>query len=90
MNYDNFNLSLEEVDIMSCATIGDCEGNKDEVAQKKYVQDQLREIPTNELRKVLDNMDIEYNENDSKEIESLVVWDAACWLKADLTGSLYS
>ena len=89
MNYDNFSLTLGEIDIMNCATANDCDMDKG-VARKDYVQEQLRDIPTDELRKVLDNMGIEYDENDREEIESLVVWDAACWLKADLTGSLYS
>ena len=90
MKYDEFSLTLNEEDILSSATPDDCDGNKDEVARKDYVQEQLRGLSTKQLRKVLDNMDIEYDENDRRNIESLVVWDAACWLKADLTGSLYS
>ena len=90
MKYDEFSLTLNEEDILSSATPDDCDGNKDEVARKDYVQEQLRGLSTKQLRKVLNNMDIEYDENDREEIESLVVWDAACWLKADLTGSLYS
>ena len=86
MNYDDFSLTLNKSDILACATFGDCEGKKDKVAQKDYVQQQLSGLSTDTLRKVLDNMDMLYDENDRKNIESLVVWDAACWLKSDLTG----
>ena len=87
MIYDEFSLTLNKGDILSCATFGDCDGKKDEVARKKYVQSQLKQIPKRKLTKVLDNMGIEYDKDSRQNIESLVVWDAACWLKEDVTGS---
>ena len=76
------------LDVIACSRKGNCDTATDRVTRKKYVQQQLKDVPTDWLKKVLDNMGISYNENDRGEIESLVVWDAACWLRTDLEGKL--
>ena len=89
IKYENFSLTLTEADILACATLGDCEGDKDRVSQKEYVQKQLKDLPLSYLTHELDNMGISYKEGNRQNAESLIVWDAACYLKAELTGSLY-
>jgi hypothetical protein len=86
--YTQFSISLRNEDIVACATYSYDEADKS-VVEKEYVQDQLRNLPTAMLRGVLDEFGVDYDPNNRREIESLVVWDAACWLTDEEKASLH-
>ena len=81
----DFNLKLTKQDILDCSHEGICDDDCERVAQKEYVQEQLKDVPTEAIAMALDQMGIVYDdENDRKELYELIVWDAACNLKEDL------
>lgn len=89
MYYDKFNLTLNEEDVLACSHAGDNYDDCNAVSKKEYVIEQLSDITTETIVEQLLNVGIYIeDEKDRQEIVELIIWDAACYLREDITGSL--
>ena len=87
MYYDKFNLTLNEEDILACSHAGECVECND-VSKKDYVIEQMKDVTNEIIAAQLYSVGIEIeNDNDRAELMRLIVWDAACYLREDITGS---
>lgn len=69
--------------------MGPCDADCERVAQKEYVQKQLQDVPTEAIVEALLAMGITIeDETDRKALYEQIVWDAACNMREDITGSL--
>lgn len=87
----DFDLELTKQDVLDCSHQGPCDEDCERVAQKDYVQEQLQDVPSDAIVEALLAMGITIEDKtDRKALYEQIVWDAACKLREDITGSLNS
>lgn len=85
----DFELELTKKDILDCSHEGSCDADCERVAQKEYVQKQLQDVSNEAMLSALAQMGVEVeDENNRKDIIETIIWDAACNMREDITGSL--
>ena len=87
--YEEFSVTLKDEDIYACSHGGDVSVDVEKLSHKGYIRRQLNSIPKMDIVDALVNSGIEVADEDDKEtLYMLIIMDAACNLRADLTGSL--
>ena len=85
----SFDLELTKKDILACSHAGNCDDDCEQAAQQEYIQKQLADVSNEAILCALAQMGIEVNdENDRQELIETIIWDAACNLREEITGSL--
>lgn len=86
-----FGLELTARDILDCSHTGACDKDCERVIKKEYIQEQLRDVKSEDIVEalVMGGVEIE-DETDRDELYLLIVWDAACNLHSEIFGSLYA
>lgn len=82
--YDSFDIELAEEDVLDCSHMGPCDADCERVRNEPYVREQLARINSESIMSELGRMGIEYGENDRADLESCIIWDAACSIRDDL------
>lgn len=89
--YEEFSVTLKDEDIYACSHGGDVSVDVEKLSHKGYIRRQLNSIPKMDIVDALVNSGIEVADEDDKEtLYMLLLMDAACNLRADLTGSLHN
>jgi len=89
--YEEFSITLKDEDIYACSHGGDVSVDVEKLSHKGYIRRQLNSIPKMDIVDALVNSGIEVADEDDKEtLYMLLLMDAACNLRADLTGSLHN
>lgn len=89
--YEEFSVTLKDEDIYACSHGGDVSVDVEKLSHKGYIRRQLNSIPKMDIVDALVNSGIEVaDEEDEETLYMLLLMDAACNLRADLTGSLHN
>ena len=89
--YEEFSITLKDEDIYACSHGGDVSEDVKKCCHRGDIRRQLNRIPRMDIVDALVNSGIEITDEDDKEtLYMLIIMDAACSLRADLTGSLHN
>lgn len=89
--YEEFSVTLKDEDIYACSHGGDVSEDVKRLSHRGYIRRQLNSISKMDIVDTLVNSGIEVADEDDKEtLYMLLLMDAACNLRADLTGSLHN